>query len=116
MKWSRKARGWCRDEEERRKEKRKIENLDNVLLLGPVGIALNLTLGLELLNGIPMLPSHLGSHASQVSVAAARSQAVDAERLGDHHALLLVEGGGHTVEHLREQMVDGDSERETHTC
>ena len=74
--------------------------LDGLLLLGPIGLGLDLALTLELLDSIPMLPSHLGSHAPQVGEAATRPQARDTEGLGDNHALLLVERRRAAVEHL----------------
>ena len=75
-------------------------HLDEVLLLRPVRLGLDLALGLKLLYGIPMLPPHLGSHAPQVRVAATRPEASHTEGLGDHHPLLLVEGRGAAFEHL----------------
>lgn len=47
-------------------------HLDHLLLLRPVSLGLDLTLRLQSLDCLPVLPAHLGAHAPQVSEPAVK--------------------------------------------
>lgn len=79
--------------------------LDLLLLGGVEGGRLGLSLLLELLNDVTLGPAGQGGQLTERAVVSAGLEAESAERVWDHHSLLLIVGEGDTLEDL--QLAEG---------